>query len=156
MATTIQLKRLTSTTLDLCNVVLKVAEPLLGKDAEGHEYIVFGDGTTAVKDLTWEPIGDFAKEVKADGVTIDGTGLDSDELFVKISEADGNILTVESDGLYVAPDAKIFFDEDTIEGLGIESDAYTVRISQDSDNILTIESDGLFVDMYHDIDGGEI
>lgn len=156
MATTIQLKRLTSTTLDQCEVVLKVAEPLLGKDVDGKEYIVFGDGTNKVKDLTWEPIGDWAKAVKVDDETIGGAGLDSDELYVKVSSAIGNILTLESDGLYVAPDAQIYFDENTIEGLGIESDAYTVRISGAANNLLTIESDGLFVDQFHDINGGEI
>lgn len=156
MATTIQLKRLTSTTLDLCEVVLKVGEPLLGKDAEGKEYIVFGDGSTQVKDLTWEPIGDYAREVKVDDETIGGTGLESDELYVKISEADGNILVLESDGLYVSPDATIYFDEQTIEGQGIESDEYTVRISAAENNGLVIESDGLYVDQDHDVDGGSI
>lgn len=150
---TIQLKRLTSTTLDLCDVVLAVGEPLLGKTADGAEYIVFGDGTKAVKDLTWEPIGDAAKAVKVDGETIIGSGLESDELEVQISAEDGNTLTVESDGLYVP---EIHFDTDTIEGDGTEDDPYTVKISEESDNILMIESDGLYVNGDHDVDGGSI
>lgn len=156
MATTIQLKRLTSTTLDLCGVVLKVGEPLLGKTADGAEYIVFGDGVKAVKDLTWEPIGDAAKAVDADGITIIGSGLESDELQVQISTESDNILTVESDGLYVKATEPDVFDTDTIDGDGTAADPYTVKISAVADNLLTIESDGLYVDQNHDIDGGSI
>lgn len=156
MATTIQLKRLTSTTLDQCEVVLAAGEPLLGKTVDGAEYIVFGDGTKAVKDLAWEPIGDAAKAVDADGITIIGTGLESDELQVQISAESDNILLIESDGLYVPATEPIVFDDETIDGDGTVDNPYTIRVSADSDNVLIIESDGLYVNRLHDIDGGEI
>lgn len=156
MATTIQLKRLTSTTLDLCNVVLKVGEPLLGKTADGAEYIVFGDGVKAVKDLAWEPIGDAAKAVDTDGITIIGTGLGSDELEVQISAESDNILSVESDGLYVPATDPAVFDDETIDGDGTADNPYTIKISAHNDNGLVIESDGIYVDQLHDVDGGSI
>lgn len=153
---TIQFKRLTSTTLENCSVVLKAGEPLIGKDIDSDEYVVYGDGSTAVKDLTWEPIGDAAHSVEADYETIGGTGLDSDALYVMVSPDSDNLLSIESDGLFVAPTDPIVFGEDAISGEGSSTDPYTVRISMESDNILTLESDGLYIPKDQDIDGGEI
>lgn len=101
--TTIQLKRLTSTTLDLCEVVLAAGEPLLGKmpAPDTKDYIVFGDGTNKVKDLTREPIGDTDGSVLTDGQTIDGDGLTGTELEVMISADADNVLEKKTDGLYV-------------------------------------------------------
>lgn len=95
---TIQLKRLTSTDIDQATAVLKVGEPCLAEDTEGKKYIVFGDGTTQLKDLTREPIGDAAS-VAIDNLTIVENA--NNELEVQISEKDDNALTVETDGLFV-------------------------------------------------------
>lgn len=98
MATRIQLKRLTSTDIDQCAVILAAGEPCLAKDTSGKEYIVFGDGTTALKDLKREPIGDAAS-VAIDKVTIDENA--SNELEVQLSADANNAMTVKIDGLFV-------------------------------------------------------
>lgn len=95
---TIQLKRLTSTDIDQATAVLKVGEPCLAEDTEGKKYIVFGDGTTPLKDLKREPIGD-AGSVAIDNLTIVENS--DDELEVQISEEDDNALEVKTDGLFV-------------------------------------------------------
>lgn len=100
--TTIQLKRLTSTTLERCEVVLAAGEPLIGKkEFDDRIYMVLGDGETEVKDLVAEPWGDTAGAVEADEVTITGDGLEDNKLAVKISEEDDNVLEKKADGLYV-------------------------------------------------------
>lgn len=98
MGSKIQLKRLTSTDIDQATVVLASGEPCLAKDTSGKEYIVFGDGSTALKDLTREPIGDSGS-VKYDGETIDLNS--ASELEVMISSNSDNAISIESDGLYV-------------------------------------------------------
>lgn len=98
MATRIQLKRLTSTDIDQSAVILAAGEPCLAKDTSGKEYIVFGDGTTALKDLKREPIGDAAS-VAIDKVTIDENS--SNELEVQLSADANNAMTVKTDGLFV-------------------------------------------------------
>lgn len=100
--TTIQLKRLTSTTLEKCEVVLAEGEPLIGrKEFDERLFVVLGDGENQVKDLVAEPWGDTNGAVVADEETIEGTGLEDDKLRVKISEEDDNVLEAKEDGLYV-------------------------------------------------------
>lgn len=99
---TIQLKRLTSTTLDRCEVVLAAGEPLIGrKEFDDRIFMVLGDGETQVKDLVAEPWGDTAGAVEADQETIEGTGLEDDKLRVKISEDEDNSIEIKEDGLFV-------------------------------------------------------
>ena len=95
----IQLKRLTSTDIDQATAVLAAGEPCLAKDTDGKEYIVFGDGSTQLKDLKREPIGDAAC-VAIDKVTIveDAT---SHELEVQLSADTDNAMSVKTDGLFV-------------------------------------------------------
>ena len=95
----IQLKRLTSTDIDQATVVLAAGEPCLAKDTDNKEYIVFGDGSTQLKDLKREPIGDAAS-VAIDQVTIveDAT---TKEIEVQLSADTGNAMSVKTDGLFV-------------------------------------------------------
>ena len=99
---TIQLKRLTSTTLERCEVVLAQGEPLIGrKEFDDRIFMVLGDGETQVKDLVAEPWGDTAGAVVADDETIEGTGLEDDKLRAKISEDEDNNIEIKEDGLFV-------------------------------------------------------
>lgn len=99
---TIQLKRLTSTTLERCEVVLAQGEPLIGrKEFDDRIYMVLGDGETQVKDLVAEPWGDTAGAVAADEETIAGTGLEDDKLHLLISEDEDNKIEVKDDGVFV-------------------------------------------------------
>lgn len=107
MGSKIQLKRLTSIDIDQSTVVLAVGEPCLAKDTEEKEYIVFGDGTTALKDLKREPIGDSGMVSLSTDDTIVGEGSTADPLGVAISSLTDNSITVESDGLYVPTVVKV-------------------------------------------------
>lgn len=99
---TIQLKRLTSTTLERCEVILAAGEPLIGrKEFDEKLYVVLGDGENMVKDLVAEPWGDTDGAVEADQETISGTGLADDKLAVMISAEEDNVLEKKTDGLYV-------------------------------------------------------
>lgn len=107
MGSKIQLKRLTSTDIDQSTVVLAVGEPCLAKDTDNKEYIVFGDGVKAIKDLKREPIGDSGMvSLETDGTLI-GAGSTTDPLGVAISSLTDNSITVESDGLYVPTVVKV-------------------------------------------------
>lgn len=94
----IQLKRLTSTDIDQALVVLAVGEPCLAKDTDGKQYIVFGDGVTALKDLKREPIGDAASVAIDDLTIVENT---DSKLEVQLSDDAKNSLTVKTDGLFV-------------------------------------------------------
>lgn len=107
MGSKIQLKRLTSTDIDQSTVVLAVGEPCLAKDTDNKEYIVFGDGTTPIKDLVREPLGDSGMVSLTTDDTLDGAGSTTDPLGVAISALPDNMLSVESDGLYVPKVIKV-------------------------------------------------
>lgn len=107
MGSKIQLKRLTSTDIDQSTVVLAVGEPCLAKDTDNKEYIVFGDGTTPIKDLVREPLGDSGMVSLTTDDTLDGAGSTTDPLGVAISTLPDNMLSVESDGLYVPKVVKV-------------------------------------------------
>lgn len=107
MGSKIQLKRLTSTDIDQSTVVLAVGEPCLAKDTDNKEYIVFGDGIKAIKDLKREPIGDSGMVSLETDDTLIGKGSTTDPLGVAISSLVDNNIIVESDGLYVPTVVKV-------------------------------------------------
>lgn len=107
MGSKIQLKRLTSTDIDQSTVVLAVGEPCLAKDTNNKEYIVFGDGIKAIKDLKREPIGDSGMVSLETDDTLIGKGSTADPLGVAISFLVDNSIIVESDGLYVPTVVKV-------------------------------------------------
>lgn len=107
MGSKIQLKRLTSTDIDQSTVVLAVGEPCLAKDTDNKEYIVFGDGVKAIKDLKREPIGDNGMVSLETDDTLIGKGSTTDPLGVAISSLVDNSIIVESDGLYVPTVVKV-------------------------------------------------
>lgn len=107
MGSKIQLKRLTSTDIDQSTVVLAVGEPCLAKDTDNKEYIVFGDGIKAIKDLKREPIGDSGMVSLETDDTLIGKGSTTDPLGVAISSLVDNNIIIESDGLYVPTVVKV-------------------------------------------------
>lgn len=107
MGSKIQLKRLTSTDIDQSTVVLAVGEPCLAKDTDNKEYIVFGDGIKAIKDLKREPIGDSGMVSLETDDTLIGKGSTTNPLSVAISSLVDNGIIVESDGLYVPTVVKV-------------------------------------------------
>ena len=102
-----KIKRLTSTDIDQSTVVLAVGEPCLAKDTDNKEYIVFGDGIKAIKDLKREPIGDSGMVSLETDDTLIGKGSTTDPLGVAISSLVDNNIIVESDGLYVPTVVKV-------------------------------------------------
>ena len=107
MGSKIQLKRLTSTDIDQSTVVLAVGEPCLAKDTDNKEYLIFGDGVKAIKDLKREPIGDSGMVSLETDDTLIGKGSTTDPLGVAISSLVDNSIIVESDGLYVPTAVKV-------------------------------------------------
>lgn len=125
MGSKIQLKRLTSTDIDQSTVVLAVGEPCLAKDTDNKEYIVFGDGVKAIKDLKREPIGDNGMVSLETDDTLIGKGSTTDPLGVAISSLVDNSIIVESDGLYVPTVVKVST-KDLLPTVGEENVVYIV------------------------------